>query len=184
MTASSGPQCRLLLSPLPASSFDRMPSRRPGETGIVIHHADLGDLLVLLTFNMAYDTGIFPLEPHRVQLLGCYCSSHILEPGQPRSYTTRRRGLKKGLRKSSLAQKPSFARSIAKAEWTTKKMRTTRRKTRILGCSKTYSRKRPWVADVPRRSATARRKHGSRNLSPAGSMVQSLQKTKLFNTTN
>jgi len=30
------------------------------------------DLLALLTFNLAYDTGVFPLEAHRVQLDGIY----------------------------------------------------------------------------------------------------------------
>lgn len=30
------------------------------------------DLLVLQTFNLAYDDTIFPSERHRIQLLGCY----------------------------------------------------------------------------------------------------------------
>ena len=34
--------------------------------------ADSGDLLAMLVFNMAYDTGIFPSERYRVQLSGCY----------------------------------------------------------------------------------------------------------------
>ena len=34
--------------------------------------ADWNDLLVLQTFNIAYDTGIFPQERHRVDLSGCY----------------------------------------------------------------------------------------------------------------
>jgi hypothetical protein len=34
--------------------------------------ANSDTLLVLLTFNIKYDTGIFSSEGHRVQLLGCY----------------------------------------------------------------------------------------------------------------
>ncbi|KAB5566912.1 hypothetical protein GE09DRAFT_1056381 [Coniochaeta sp. 2T2.1] len=34
--------------------------------------ADSGDLLALLTFNIAYDTSIFSWERHRVELPGCY----------------------------------------------------------------------------------------------------------------
>ncbi|KAK3682380.1 FluG domain-containing protein [Podospora appendiculata] len=34
--------------------------------------ANADTLLVLLTFNIRYDTGIFPWEGHRVQLPGCY----------------------------------------------------------------------------------------------------------------
>ncbi|CAK7221110.1 hypothetical protein SBRCBS47491_004416 [Sporothrix bragantina] len=34
--------------------------------------ADSGDMLVLQTFNIAYNTSISPLERHRVQLSGCY----------------------------------------------------------------------------------------------------------------
>ncbi|KAF3768192.1 hypothetical protein M406DRAFT_336858 [Cryphonectria parasitica EP155] len=34
--------------------------------------ADSGDLLALLTFNIAYDTGIFSGAKHRIQLAGCY----------------------------------------------------------------------------------------------------------------
>jgi hypothetical protein len=34
--------------------------------------ADSGDLLALQTFNIAYDTGNFPRERHRIQLSGCY----------------------------------------------------------------------------------------------------------------
>ncbi|KAK3351903.1 hypothetical protein B0H65DRAFT_537915 [Neurospora tetraspora] len=34
--------------------------------------ADSGDLLALLTFNIAYDTGVVPWEGHRVNLSGCY----------------------------------------------------------------------------------------------------------------
>ncbi|KAJ4307316.1 hypothetical protein N0V88_000699 [Collariella sp. IMI 366227] len=34
--------------------------------------ADANGLLVLLTFNIKYDTGIFSSERHRVQLAGCY----------------------------------------------------------------------------------------------------------------
>lgn len=34
--------------------------------------ADWNDLLVLLTFNIAYDTAIFPGERHRLNLSGCY----------------------------------------------------------------------------------------------------------------
>ncbi|KAK4249237.1 hypothetical protein C7999DRAFT_39654 [Corynascus novoguineensis] len=34
--------------------------------------ADWRDLLVLLTFNIAYDTAIFPRERHRLNLAGCY----------------------------------------------------------------------------------------------------------------
>lgn len=34
--------------------------------------ADWNDLLVLLTFNIAYDMSIFPRERHRVNLAGCY----------------------------------------------------------------------------------------------------------------
>lgn len=30
------------------------------------------DLLVLQTFNIAYDDGVFPSERHRIQLSGCY----------------------------------------------------------------------------------------------------------------
>ena len=30
------------------------------------------DLLVLQTFNIAYDEGVFPSERHRIQLSGCY----------------------------------------------------------------------------------------------------------------
>ncbi|OXV05933.1 hypothetical protein Egran_06299 [Elaphomyces granulatus] len=33
---------------------------------------DSGDLLALQTFNIAYDTGIFPRERHRLQLSACY----------------------------------------------------------------------------------------------------------------
>ncbi|KAK4116055.1 FluG domain-containing protein [Canariomyces notabilis] len=39
-----------------------------------IHGKDVADsntLLVMLTFNIKYDTGVFPNERHRVQLLGC-----------------------------------------------------------------------------------------------------------------
>lgn len=34
--------------------------------------ADWNDLLVLLTFNIAFDTSILPRELHRVNLPGCY----------------------------------------------------------------------------------------------------------------
>ncbi|KAK3940940.1 FluG domain-containing protein [Diplogelasinospora grovesii] len=34
--------------------------------------ADSGDLLALLTFNIAYDTDICPTERHRIQRAGCY----------------------------------------------------------------------------------------------------------------
>lgn len=34
--------------------------------------ADSGDLLALQTFNIAYDTGVFSGERHRIQLAGCY----------------------------------------------------------------------------------------------------------------
>jgi hypothetical protein len=34
--------------------------------------ADAGDLLALLTFNIAYETGVFSGERHRIQLSGCY----------------------------------------------------------------------------------------------------------------
>ena len=34
--------------------------------------ADAGDLLTLLTFNIAFDTGVFSGERHRIQLSGCY----------------------------------------------------------------------------------------------------------------
>lgn len=30
------------------------------------------DLLALLSFNIAYDSKVFPLEPHRIGLNGCY----------------------------------------------------------------------------------------------------------------
>jgi hypothetical protein len=33
---------------------------------------DSGDLLALQTFNIAYDTGIFPRGRHRLQLSACY----------------------------------------------------------------------------------------------------------------
>jgi hypothetical protein len=34
--------------------------------------ADAGDLLALQTFNFAFDTGVFALERHRIQLSACY----------------------------------------------------------------------------------------------------------------
>lgn len=34
--------------------------------------SDSGELLALLTFNIAYDTGIFAQERHRIHLSGCY----------------------------------------------------------------------------------------------------------------
>lgn len=34
--------------------------------------ANVDTLLVLLTFNIRYDTGVFPWEGHRIQLPGCY----------------------------------------------------------------------------------------------------------------
>jgi hypothetical protein len=34
--------------------------------------ADAGDLLALLTFNIAYNTGVFSGERHHIQLSGCY----------------------------------------------------------------------------------------------------------------
>lgn len=34
--------------------------------------ANADTLLVLLTFNIRYDTGVFPWEGHRIQLPGCY----------------------------------------------------------------------------------------------------------------
>ncbi|KAK4151935.1 hypothetical protein C8A00DRAFT_44942 [Chaetomidium leptoderma] len=42
----------------------------PNTLGKDVANADT--LLVLLTFNIRYDTGIFPWERHRVQLPGCY----------------------------------------------------------------------------------------------------------------
>ncbi|KAL2260202.1 hypothetical protein VTK26DRAFT_5876 [Humicola hyalothermophila] len=44
--------------------------RPPCTRGKDVANADT--LLVLLTFNIKYDTGIFPSERHRLNLLGCY----------------------------------------------------------------------------------------------------------------
>ena len=44
----------------------------PNALGKAVANADT--LLVLLTFNIRYDTSVFPWEGHRVQLPGCYLS--------------------------------------------------------------------------------------------------------------
>ena len=44
--------------------------RQPNTGGKPVLGTD--DLLVLQTFNIAYDEGIFPTERQRIQLMGCY----------------------------------------------------------------------------------------------------------------
>ena len=50
--------------------------------------ANVDTLLVLLTFNIQYDTSIFPLEGHRVQLPGCYLSL-AFTGGRPAKFVDR-----------------------------------------------------------------------------------------------
>jgi len=47
-------------------SIPRYNLRPPSADGKLVLGTD--DLLALLTFNLAYDTGVFPVEAHRIQL--------------------------------------------------------------------------------------------------------------------
>jgi hypothetical protein len=53
-----------------ATLVPRYGLKAPNQSGKDV--GDSGDLLALQTFNIAYDTGIFPLERHRLQLSACY----------------------------------------------------------------------------------------------------------------
>ena len=104
--------------------------------------ANADTLLVLQTFNIKYDTGIFSRERHRIQLLGCYLGL-AFTGARPAEFVD---GERKSGKDGCLEE--FFPRHALGVSLATK----TRRLVSIPGCWKRSSRRSARAADAPRRS--------------------------------